>query len=456
MYKKLFMLFIFSAAALSCSSEGSKIVKVEATALKNVPAQRLNYRFETDVPAPTFNGKSVQSDERNEKVQVDFDQNRVQELLDRTITSPDKLKVLAVYRKINDLISEFRLDMYTSDGKLLKKITHEEMAVHFPGTIVWSPDSANVAFIAMVRGVEQDNPDGVKPDEKPTATPGVVSPDEESNSNTNAETNVTTEVDPLEPPKDVLTFRTEQIYICDSNGADTKPLTQNEGLMYFYAVWAPDSSALVALASPYTEWRIREFQASRAGEQFIPAGRPRLIETSGRERLLDDYPTAVHPVWSPDSAKIAVSFDKQIRIYDATTDAPTQAAIPLRNQLLLAARTYEEKLQKEEANSNVGGSENTNAGENSLDPKAESNSENGNANAEPDPRTTTLPDAKNLVAFNPIINLVWEQDSMLYLETGYVKTYVTNETENRSSFLRWHRLILSAQAIEIPAAPGQQ
>ena len=451
-YRKfIFAGTFFLLAFAGCGKDGGKPKEAVAIALGNVPAQRLNYRFETDVPAPERKGVPAQTEERNASVQADFDENRIQEVLDRTITSPSKLRVLAVYRKANDLVSEFRLDMYTAEGKLLKKITHEEMAVHFPGTIVWSPDSANVAFIAMVRSGETGTSADSKPGEAPTPIAEVIDSNSNTESSTNAEPAEAATPDLMEPPKDVLTFRTEQIYLCDSSGGDVKPITQNEGLMYFYAVWAPDSSALVALASPFTEWRIREFQMSKGGERFVPAGRPRLIEKTGRERLLDDYPTAVQPVWSPDSAKVAVAFDKQIRIYDANPEGPTQAAIPLRNQLLLAAKTYEEKLRKEEeSNSNVDPNSNSSENNSAAKSEANSNQETANSSINANAPTTTLPDASSLVSFNPIINLVWEQDSILYLETGYVKNYVDNEAENRSSYLRWHRLILSAQAMQIP------
>ncbi len=106
-------------------------------------------------------------------------------------------------------------------------------------------------------------------------------------------------------PKTVLTFRTEQIYIADANGNDVKPLTQNEGLIYFYFVWSPDSSMLASLAATYQEWNFLQYQADGKGEFFVPMGRPRLIEKNGRERRLDDNLTSVHPVWSPDSAKVA-------------------------------------------------------------------------------------------------------------------------------------------------------
>ena len=58
------------------------------TSLKEVPAARLNYRYEADVPKPPDTAAS-NAQERNASVQADFDQSRPQELLDKTVASPD-------------------------------------------------------------------------------------------------------------------------------------------------------------------------------------------------------------------------------------------------------------------------------------------------------------------------------------------------------------------------------
>ena len=462
----LFVLLVFITG---CPKKADTEKDNTPSSLAGISVRRLNYRFEADVPAPEKAGSNGKIEERNEAVQKDFDDKRLVEVLDRTIASPDKQRVLAVYRGIDDEIREFRLDMYSADGRLLGKITHDEMAVHFPDTIRWSPDSKNATFIAVVRDGKTssgDKKEGAKPDEtkKALATPSPTVEAKEnvdaenSNVETNENTNSNVEAPSVEPeqvapaPKNVLTFRTEQIYICDSNGSAVKPLTQNEGLMYFYFAWAPNSAGLVALASPFTEWRFRELQMAKTGEKFTPTGRPRLIEKNGRERLLDDFPTLVQPVWSPDSTKIAVAFNKQIRIYDSLIENPTQAAIPLRNALLLSSREYDEKLKKEEAesgeesNSNSGNSETK--GKETKTPTTNTNSSNANSNViQP---KSTLPDARTLVSFNPIVGLNWELDNMLYFQTGYVKTFVYNEGENRRSYMRWHRLVLSPQAVALP------
>lgn len=407
--------------------------------LRDVPALRLNFRLESDVPAPTVN-QPLQSEERNVAVQNDFDQNRPQESLDKTLTSPDKQRVLAVYHRAGDLPAEFRLDMYSADGQLLRKITYDGMAVHFAETIVWSPDSSAVAFVAMIRANQPEalpaSPASPATENQTNANSAAVSNSAENANanleNANADANANIDADanaaPTQTPtteaaKAVLTFRTEQIYTCTKDGADIKPLTQNEGLIYFYFVWSPDSSALAAMATTFQEWNILQYQAGLKKELFTPAGRPRLVEKTGRERRLDDNLTTVRPVWSPDSAKVAVAFDKQVRIYDAIGNAPTQAAIPLRNQLLISSKAFDENLQRQEQGA-------------------------GNINAAPISTTqemTTLPDENSLVSFNPIVSLEWTQDSLLYLQTGYIKQ-MQNEADSARSYLRWHRLVFSPQA----------
>ncbi len=449
------ILVVLALLATACPENAVKKEEEKPKApLSEIPAQLLNYRFEADVPAPS-DEKKQNADQINEAVRLDFDNNRPQEMLDKALISPDSKRVLAVYHKIGDLQTEFRLDMYSAEGKLLSKITHEEMAVHFPDTIVWAPDSQNVAFVAMVRGrtdplsgIEDPKKEGENKNSN-TNTKAEVVETADGNTNTNTETNTESNTnteatnsdtgDSLEPPKDVITFRTEQIYICNADGGDVKPLTQNEGLIYFYFTWAPNSSALAALATPITEWRIRKQRMGNAGYLFVPMGRPRLVEKNGRERLLDDFGTYVHPVWSPDSAKVAVAYNKQVRIYDAVAARPTQAAIPLRNDLLLASRKYDEKLKTEE-------SSNTNTENSNTETPKENNanSQNANANLPVNQPESALPNPNTLVSFNPIINLDWLQADLLYLQTGFVRD-MQIEAESVRSYLRWHRLILSSQ-----------
>ncbi len=430
------LLFTLLLSAVGCQQATFNKQTVAPATLRDVPALRLNFRFEPDVPAPSNTNQPTQMEERNAAVQNDFDQNRSLEILDKTITSPNKQRILTVYHKIEDLQGDFRLDMYSADGKLLRRITHDGMAVHYPDTIVWSPDSSSVAFMGMSRVAQANTNPSPESQPKPTEsdTSANVETDANVEANANAEnTNIALSTTPnIEPPKTVLTFRTEQIYTCAGGGGDLKPLTQNEGLIYFYFVWSPDSSNLAALAATFQEWRFLNYQADIKGELFVPFGRLRLIEKNGRERRLDDNLTAVRPVWSPDSAKIADAFDTQARIYDAIGDAPTQAAIPLRNQLLISSKTFDEQLQLKEPVGNVNANPNTNQ----------------SANVSLNQPIGSLPDAATLVSFNPIINLEWTEDKLLYLQTGYVKNF-KEATNNVQSYLRWHRLIFSPQAVTL-------
>ena len=133
-------------------------------------------------------------------------------------------------------------------------------------------------------------------------------------------------------------FNTEQVYVCNRDGFDLRPLTTRDGLIYFGLAWAPDSHALAALACKENEWEAREKGFK------TPAGRPRLIMIEGAERLLDDQLAEAPIVWSPDSSKVATAFESDIGVYDAANKSPTQARIKLNETLLTASASYEEKL----------------------------------------------------------------------------------------------------------------
>jgi hypothetical protein len=436
-----------ACAFAACTKPPEEPAPTGPTSLKEVPAVRLNYRYEADVPAPRET-KPAQTDERNAAVQQDFDRNRPNELLDKTLTSPDGKRVLAIYHTPTDVPAEFRLDMYSPDGQLLRKVTPDTMAVHFSDTIAWAPDSSSVAFVAVTRGMTA----AASPSPTPTPEPPQeAAPGTDANTNsggepeTDPEANASADLPPARatplPPANVLTFRTEQIYTCNAEGDGVKPLTQNEGLIYFYYVWSPDSTMLAALAATGREWQYLELQANDRKEQFVPVGRPRVIEKNGRERRLDDGLTAVQPVWSPDSAKIACAFEHQARVYDSRGDVPTQAMIPLRNNLLLSSQAFDrEQAAVLGSNSNVNPNANATA--------------NSNANTNPNAAAlppSALPDPNTLVSFNPIVMLVWPAEGELYFQTAFVKR-MKNDADSVISFPRWHRIILTPQAIPANAA----
>src|SRR6185503_20026782 len=366
------LLTIFFAA--SCKSVIDR-QDVRPKILRDVPARNLAYRLSPDVNAP-----STDLDDPLEKfgpVATDFSTKRKDEALLRTVVSPDGRRVLALYGTADEPGSTFRIDLYNSDGQFLRNLVPPDLACVFPESVTWSPDGNFINFIAHRRVAPSPSPTPPNepepdPSASPTASPSVA---------------------PLFAP--VASFGTEQIYICNRDGYDLKPLTSREGLIYFYFVWAPDGHAMAALACKEDEWNVRERQHK------LPAGRPRVIAPDGTERLLDDGLTDALPVWSPDASKIATAFDTDVAIYDAGGKTPTQARLPLGDQLLTASVAYDQKTTVKKATNN------------------------SNANA-----TQTTSSAPSVPAsFNPIVRLDWRRPETLYFQTAYVRL-MPNETIN--------------------------
>ena len=126
-----------------------------------------------------------------------------------------------------------------------------------------------------------------------------------------------------------------------------------------------------------------------------------------------------------------------MRVYDAVGNTPTQAAIPLRNQLLISSQAYDKELERQAT------AQNQNSVTNDQQPQPPPSANNT-------PATSTLPDPSKLVSFNPIVLLEWSSDDILYFQTAYIKQF-ENPADNTSSYLRWHRLVLSPQ----PSQPAR-
>lgn len=426
-----------------CLDSPLRVESNTSSTLADVTADRLNYKYEADVAPPSLDVSQTAATVRNAAVQADFDARRPAEILDRTLTAPDEKSVLAIYHRLSDPADEYRMDMYLPDGKVLRPITPDSMSVAWPEAIVWSPDSSVVAFAAKTRTVI---PEATETGERGTVPAAAAIPESEVLGNTAPE--VVAEPSPLLSPtpppaaSGVLTFATEQIYVCGADGNGLKALTTNEGLKYFYFVWSPDSKMLAALATTSREYQAFETRPAQAtptpkskAESTPPpltvrpsAGRLRVIEKTGRERRLDDASTAVKPVWSPDSTKVAAAFsrsvnptdvklpatfDAQIRIYDAIGTSPKQAAIPLRLPLLLSSHAYDRGSTGQPSNS-------------------------------PEEPLTTLPEIRELRSLGPISEMVWNAENILYFKTTLTLQKI-GEPDTSFGFARWHRLVLSQQ-----------
>src|SRR5438445_3026643 len=258
------LLAIMIAAAASCTSIMDKQRDVRPLVLRDVPAQRLAYRLEPDVVPPA----EISAEDANDKIeaiQIDFNTRRQNDALLRTVRSPDGQRALVLYGTEDEPRQAFHIDLYSSDGNFVRNVTPPDFSCVFPETVSWPPDGNFITFIAHK---------SVKPTPTPTP-PGATAPE--------LEPSPLPSIAPAFPP--VRLFNTEQIYICNRDGYDLKPLTSREGLIYFYCSWAPDNHGLVALACKEDEWDARE------KEFKLPVGRPRLIMLDGKERLLDDQAT---------------------------------------------------------------------------------------------------------------------------------------------------------------------
>ena len=387
---------LFSAASfaliictLACrpNTEGQR---VRPRQLRDVPAQRLAFSFQADVEAPA--GATSEDVPKLAPIQQDFDEHRKDDALLRTVVSPNGQRALALYSTADEPTQTFRIDLYSTDGKFLRNLTPPDLAVVFQDSVAWSADGGFIAFVGRRNSKPTSSPTPVEaepalPDASPLPSPSIA---------------------PLFAS--LSTFDTEQVYLCNSDGYDLKPLTMRQGLIYFAIAWAPDGHALAALACKENEWDARE------KEYKTPAGRPRLISTDGEERLLDDALAEVPIVWSPDSSKVATSFGVDVGIYDAAGKVPTQARILLRERLLGASAAFDEKSKPAK--------------------KPTPQTSNKNTNQTPEP-ATTVP-----VSFNPIVRLEWPAPDKLYLETAYVSV----RSELIKTFSRWHLVTLSPQA----------
>ena len=386
------LLLALLVGSASCHSVLDRQRDVRPLVLRDVPAQRLAYRLEPDVNLP----QEINTDDSNDKIeaiQIDFDTRRQGDALIRTVRSPDGQRALVLYGTADEPSQTFRIDIYSAEGSFLRNLTPPDLSCVFPETVAWSPDGNFITFIGHK---------GATPTPTPTP-PGGVMPEE-------PETTAPLPAASVAPAFGfVPLFSTEQIYICNRDGYDLKPLTSREGLIYFYASWAPDSHALVAMACRESEWDAREKSFK------LPTGRPRLISLEGTERLLDDEMTEALPAWSPDSSKVATAFDANVMIYDAASNKPTQARIRLRDALIVASRAFEAKT----------------AGP-PKEGDSSSSSADGSAASEAIP-----------ASFNPIIRLEWVTPEKLYFESAYVRLIPNDPI---TSFQRWHLLVLSPQA----------
>lgn len=409
------LLLCASLGAGGCRTVGERlgISAVRPRALRDVPAARLAYRLETDISEDVLptDLKLDTPEELLASVKTQFETSRKDEALLRTVVSPDGQRALALYDPGGGqpVDNTFRIDLYGADGMFVRNVMPQNLEGITLAAVAWSPDAQWFAFIGRERANATPTP---TPDDAPDAlAPPVFDP--------NTSPVPTASIAPLIAP--VQVFKTDQIYVADRDGANLRPLTTRDGLIYLNLAWSPDSRAIAALACRQDELDAR----MNEGKEF--AGRPRIIERAdGKERLLDDQLMDVAPVWSPDASKVATAFETDVAIYDATGNAPTGARLPLRETLLSASADYDAaKLKRANAPTTADG-------------KA--------AQTGTTPASSGSSGAVTPISFNPVIRLEWLQPELLLVRTGFIR-YYQNSPEPTRGYLRWHILHLSPQAV---------
>ncbi|HEX8719666.1 MAG TPA: hypothetical protein VF736_03405 [Pyrinomonadaceae bacterium] len=393
------------AAALLAASAGCRSVKesvglsVVPKSLRDVPAERLAFRFEPDAAEESL-PERLRKDEPDEllpAVRAAFESQRPDDALIRTVPDPLGQRALALYGT-SATDNDFRIDLYSADGAFIRNVLPPDLTGVFPAEVAWSPDGGRILF------------SGVRtPAAQPSPTPGAEAPPPPDISQPPGAEGTPAAPAPAAPIiPTTQTFRTEQSYVGNRDGFDLRPLTSREGLIYFKLAWSPDGQAVAALACKEDEWEGQR----RAGDPH--AGRPRLVTLEGQERLLDDRATPVKPVWSPDGSKLATAFEYDVAVYDAAGASPTGAGLSLREALRAASVGYDERVFKK--------------------------SEPGQA---PPQRPQAQPSEAVLISMNPFVRLEWVEPETVYAQTAFVHIY---HDEPVFKYPRWHVLRLSPQA----------
>src|ERR1044071_9142364 len=147
---------------------------VRPKVLRDVPARNLAYKLAPDVTAPPLD-----TDDPLEKfgpVATAFTTKRKDEALLRTVVSPDKRRVLALYGTADEPGSTFRIDLYNSDGEFLRTLVPPDISCVFPETVTWSPDGNFINFIAHRRVAPSSRPTPLDvPEAAPNASPAPAS-----------------------------------------------------------------------------------------------------------------------------------------------------------------------------------------------------------------------------------------------------------------------------------------
>jgi hypothetical protein len=427
----LLLLVVVGLAAAGCRTiKETAGLSVVPKSLRDVPADRLAFRFEPDVAEQSL-PEYLRGDETEEPlatIKATFETQRTNDALIRTVLDPTRQRALVLYgtKDTSESNTDFRIDLYSTEGQFIRNVLPADLTGVFPAEVAWSPDGQRMLFSGVRTPSAQASP---TPIDAAPLTPDLSQPP--------AGVDQPAAPEPSAAPiiASVQTFRTEQVYTGDRDGFNLRPLTSREGLIYFKLAWSPDGQQVAALACREDEWE------SQRKKGALPAGRPRLITLEGQERLLDDRTTPVAPVWSPDGSKVATAFDYDIAVYDGAGTSPTGGGLSLREPLRAASVEYDARVFKK-AEPHSGASQSNQKQTNAQTPGIQQPT----ATPSSTQGSTQSAGEAVLISLNPFVRLEWVEPETLLAETAFVRFY-SNDPVPTFKYTRWHVLRVSPQAV---------
>src|SRR5215210_4221512 len=158
-------------AAALCTASGCRSVRETAglsvvpKSLRDVPAERLAFRFEPDAAEEKL-PPYLRRDETEEPaaaIRSAFETQRPSDALIRTVVDPSGQRALALYGT-SETDTDFRIDLYSTAGQFIRNVLPADLTGVFPEEVAWSPDGANIVFSGVRTPAPQATP---TPDEAP-------------------------------------------------------------------------------------------------------------------------------------------------------------------------------------------------------------------------------------------------------------------------------------------------
>src|SRR5918998_4311345 len=163
------------AAAPACKSiRETTGLSVVPKSLRDVPAERLAFRFEPDVAEERL-PPHLRRDEPEEPaaaIRTAFETQRPEDALIRTVVDPSGQRALALYGT-SGTDTDFRIDLYNTTGQFIRNVLPPDLTGVFPEEVEWSPDGSSIVFSGVRTPTPQATPTPLEELPAPPALPAT-------------------------------------------------------------------------------------------------------------------------------------------------------------------------------------------------------------------------------------------------------------------------------------------